>query len=187
MNDRQVNELGVEMTLAINHFGHFLLTYLLFPLIKLSKEARIINLSSAAHKHTSDNTSEDISCERSWGSIGVYSRSKLANVQFTVGLAERLTKYPHIKAMCLHPGVVDSEFGTGITGLGCFKCFCCCIYVDNETGARTSLHLSRTAFSSLRSGEYYDNNTELTTMNELGRNREHVNNLWRTSEKLFNI
>lgn len=41
------------MTMAVNHFGPFYLTYLLFPLIKNSKEARIINLSSEAHKHTS--------------------------------------------------------------------------------------------------------------------------------------
>jgi NAD(P)-dependent dehydrogenase (short-subunit alcohol dehydrogenase family) len=46
MNERQVNEWGVEMTMAVNHFGHFLLTYLLFPLVAKAKEGRIINVSS---------------------------------------------------------------------------------------------------------------------------------------------
>jgi retinol dehydrogenase-12 len=49
MNDRQLNESDIEMTMAVNHFGPFYLTYLLFPNIKKSKEARIINLSSSAH------------------------------------------------------------------------------------------------------------------------------------------
>jgi NAD(P)-dependent dehydrogenase (short-subunit alcohol dehydrogenase family) len=114
MNDRQVNELGIEMTMAVNHFGHFLLTYLLFPSIKKSSEARIINMSSEAHKHTSLNTSENLEATEGFGSLANYSKSKLANVQFTVGLADRLSKYPHIKAMCLHPGIVDSDFATRV-------------------------------------------------------------------------
>lgn len=57
MNDWQVNEMGVEMTMAVNHFGHFYLTYLLFSCIKRSSEGRIIKLSSSAHAHTSLPTS----------------------------------------------------------------------------------------------------------------------------------
>lgn len=152
MNNRQLNEEGVQMTMAVNHFGHFLLTYLLFPLVRKSKQARIINVSSDAHKYFSADTSLDISSQQGFGSFSNYAKSKLANVQFTVGLAERLTKYPNIKVMSLHPGVIDSDFGTGITGVGCFKILCCCFYSNNQTGARTSLHLSRTNFANLRSG-----------------------------------
>lgn len=60
MHERQVNDMGIEMTMAVNHFGPFYLTYLLFPSIKLSKEARIINLSSEASRHTSLVTADDI-------------------------------------------------------------------------------------------------------------------------------
>ena len=45
------------MTMAVNHFGPFYLTYLLFPLIKKAKEARIINVSSRVHLYTSDSPS----------------------------------------------------------------------------------------------------------------------------------
>ena len=142
------------MTMAVNHFGPFYLTSLLFPNIKNSKEARIINLSSEASRHTSLATADDIAGEH-FESLGYYSKSKLANVQFTVGLAERLTKYPHIKVMCLHPGIVDSEFAVRTpfcSLLGIFKCMCCCLYVDTQQGARTSLFLSRENFANLRSG-----------------------------------
>ena len=76
--------------------------------------------------------------------------------------------------MSLHPGVVDTNFGAGTTGMGCFKFLCCCMFVDNETGARTSLFLSRTDFASLKSGAYYDDNTELGKMCETGRNKDDV-------------
>jgi retinol dehydrogenase 12 len=171
------------MTMAVNHFGPFYLTYLLFPLIRTSKEARIINLSSEAHRHTSLVTTDDLP-GANFSSLGYYSKSKLANVQFTVALAERLTKYPNIKVMCLHPGIVDSAFATRTpfcSPLGLFKCLCCCCYTDTETGARTSLFLARENFANLRSGEYYDSDTTLGDMNALGRNREHVERLWKTS------
>lgn len=189
MNTREVNELNVEMTMAVNHFGHFLLTHLLLPRLLRAKQGRIINLSSEAHRHTSADPSEDIA-GNDFGALSTYSKSKLANVLFTVGLADRLSKYPHLRTVCLHPGIVDSDFASRVeccSLLGCFKVLCCCLYVDSARGATASLFLTREDFSKLRSGEYYDSNTRLGAKNELANDRRLVEKLWKTSEKLFSI
>ncbi len=49
LSEKEISELGIEMTMTINHFGTFYLTYLLFDLIKKSEEGRIINTSSIGH------------------------------------------------------------------------------------------------------------------------------------------
>lgn len=41
---------GIEMTMALNHFGYFWLTTELLPMLKKGSSARIVNVSSAAHK-----------------------------------------------------------------------------------------------------------------------------------------
>lgn len=46
--ERKLTKLGLEMQIGVNHFGHFYLTYLLWPLLKKSSVPRIVNTSSRA-------------------------------------------------------------------------------------------------------------------------------------------
>ena len=49
---RHVSVDGIEMTLALNHLAYFLLTHLLLDTLKATPAARIVNVSSDAHRKT---------------------------------------------------------------------------------------------------------------------------------------
>ncbi len=107
--NRQVSLDGHEMTLALNHLAPFLLTHLLMPALNASPSARIINVSSEAHRGTHIDI-ENLQSERGYSGWRAYNQSKLANVYFTYGLAAYVDG-ANITANCLHPGFVASNFG----------------------------------------------------------------------------
>ena len=101
---RLVTEDGLERTFAVNHLAPFLLTGLLLDRLKASAPARVVTVSSAAHRNSALDF-DDLQGERRYSAFGAYSRSKLANVLFTFELARRL-EGTGVTANCLHPGVV---------------------------------------------------------------------------------
>lgn len=75
------------MQIGVNHFGHFYLTYLLWPKLKTSNDLRIINVSSKAHRDRGPNYDidfDDINIDKTkyipWAA---YSHSKKANILFS--------------------------------------------------------------------------------------------------------
>jgi NAD(P)-dependent dehydrogenase (short-subunit alcohol dehydrogenase family) len=136
------------MTMAINHYGHFYLTYLLFDSVKKSKEARIINVASMLHKSAKkeNNVSSLIVPQaKDFDGMERYKMSKLANVMFTACLAEKISsKYPHIKTVSLCPGVVDSNFfNIDSFSAKFFRCCCfLCLFQTPDQGSRTTMHVS---------------------------------------------
>lgn len=96
---------GFERQMATNHFGHFCLTSLLFPLF--SSDARIIQVSSIAHKRA-DMDLNNLAYVNGKGYTpwGAYSRSKLANLWFAFELGRRLNDAKSsIRSLVVHPGV----------------------------------------------------------------------------------
>ncbi|XP_061523054.1 retinol dehydrogenase 12 isoform X2 [Phycodurus eques] len=80
---------GFEMQFGVNHLGHFLLTYLLLDLIKVSAPARIVVVASVAHTWTSLRL-DDLNSENGYDTMKAYGQSKLANVLFARALAKKL-------------------------------------------------------------------------------------------------
>ena len=64
-------------------------------------------MSSAGHKGV-DMIWDDLQAEKSYSSFFAYRQSKLANVLFTIELADRL-KDSSVTCVSLHPGAVSTE------------------------------------------------------------------------------
>jgi len=104
----QLTKERIEMTLATNHLGHFVLTLSLIDALKNSESARIINVSSGAHS-AGTGAIENILSATDYDGRKQYSNSKLANVLFTYGLAEKL-KGRGIAVNAVDPGGVATNF-----------------------------------------------------------------------------
>jgi NAD(P)-dependent dehydrogenase (short-subunit alcohol dehydrogenase family) len=98
--ERRESADGHELTLAVNHLSHFLLTELVLP--RMREPARIVNVSSIGQAPLDW---DDLMFERGYEGYAAYARSKLAQVLFTVELAERLAG-SDITVNALHPATL---------------------------------------------------------------------------------
>jgi NAD(P)-dependent dehydrogenase (short-subunit alcohol dehydrogenase family) len=107
MTPFHLTEDGFEQQMATNHLGHFALTAQLMDLIKKSPGARVVQVSSMAHK-IAKLSLEDVHSpqEEGYSPIRAYANSKLANLLFTFEL-QRFFEKNHIDAIALaaHPGM----------------------------------------------------------------------------------
>lgn len=102
-------EDGFEQHMGVNHFGHFALTNLLLPQMKLSGKARIVNLSSRGHKDFPYLDLNDLNWEKNeYSERYAYSQSKLCNILFTKELHRKLSD-TDITVFSVHPGVVATN------------------------------------------------------------------------------
>jgi retinol dehydrogenase-12 len=106
-NTRIMTTHGVEMVLLVNHLAPFLLTNLLLEVIQSSAPARIINVTSEAHKYGKLNF-DDLQFEHGFSGMMAYARSKLANILFTYELARRLDG-SGVTVNAVHPGHVATD------------------------------------------------------------------------------
>lgn len=96
---RELSADGHELRFAVNYLAGFLLTRLLLPLVKASAPARIVNVASAGQQAIDF---DDVMLEKDYSGTRAYRQSKLAQILFTVDLAEEL-KGSGVIANTLHP------------------------------------------------------------------------------------
>jgi NAD(P)-dependent dehydrogenase (short-subunit alcohol dehydrogenase family) len=97
--DRELSADGYELRFAVNYLAGFLLTGELEALLRGSAPARVVNVASAGQMAIDF---DDVMLERGYSGVRAYCQSKLAQIMFTVDLAERL-EGSGVTANSLHP------------------------------------------------------------------------------------
>ncbi len=116
--ERTLTVDGNEATFQVNHLAHFLLCRMLEPALAAATSARVVTVSSDAHRAALRGIRfDDLTFERGWSSFGAYAHSKLANIMFCYEHAGQLAG-AGISSNVMHPGLVRTGFGS--RGYGSF-------------------------------------------------------------------
>jgi len=182
LRKRETTVAGIEMTFAVNHLAYFLLTNLLLDRLKRSAPARIVNVSSDAHKHGHINF-DDLQGEKSYSGVKAYCHSKLANVLFTRELARRLAG-TRVTVNCLHPGAVATSIFRALPKPieGIIKL----LTISPEKGAQTSVYLASSPDVEGVSGKYFVRSAEARASAE-AQDDEVAARLWAESARLTGL
>ncbi len=161
---------GLERTIGVSYFGHFLLTELLLDVLKKTQDSRIVILSSVVHagskKNRYDMHFEDLNYEsRKFNNFAAYGEAKVANVLYALELADRLKK-TSVSSFSVHPGWARSNFGSGGGAMMkvanvLMKPFMPFISDSSEDASQTSLHCLLSDDAPKFSGEYFSQSSIL--------------------------
>ena len=175
---------GIEIVMATNYLGHFLLTNLLLPYME--EDGKIFNVTSDMHNppggiewrdpeelfHPKENDRRK------------YSYSKLSNIYFTYELDDILRKEnSNILVNAFNPGMMNTNFSGGHNS----KARTAMVKLtmperlgdlDKSSSALVELVISDEYKDS---GKYYDRSTKYVNSSELSYNIENRKDLWNKS------
>ncbi len=141
---RQLSTDGHELRFAVNYLAGFLLTHALLPLLKQSAPARIVNVASAGQQ-TIDFA--DVMLTHRYSGTRAYCQSKLAQILFTIDLAEEL-RGTGVTVNALHPASYMDTTMVRQSGVRPWS--------RVETGAEAILNLAVSPELEERSGLYFN-------------------------------
>ena len=174
---------GFEWQIGVNHIGHFYLTHCLMENLLAADKPRVVNVSSEIHYQGKIDFDRFTKDKGDYSGMPAYAQSKLANLLFTIGLAER---YPKITTNALHPGVVRTSFGDGDV-----KWYFKMVWkmmkpflITPEKGAATSIYLASSSEVNV-SGKYFDKSKEKTP-SKYANDDKLINELWEYSQQAIN-
>ncbi len=182
----QLSADGIELTLATNHLGAALLTFLVLDLLKAGAPSRIINVSSEAHGSAKRLEMSRVQAVEPgiMGGLAMYGRSKLLMNAFTFALAQRL-EGTGVTCNCLHPGVVATNIFDG--SRGAFKVIVALMrpfMLDSEKGAAVSLWAATSPDLANVSGKYFVKSKEKAS-SALSRDPKTMAEVWDWTEKMI--
>jgi NAD(P)-dependent dehydrogenase (short-subunit alcohol dehydrogenase family) len=169
---REESADGHELTFAVNHLSHFLLTELLLD--KLREPARIVNIASIGQMPLDF---DDLEFERGWEGYPAYAKSKLAQVMFTMELSRRLAGRD-VTVNAIHPAtlmdtnMVRNSLGRSLSTV--------------EEGAEATLRLIADPQFDGVSGRFFDGNRESQAAPQAYED-DARRRLWDESERLAGV
>lgn len=177
---RQETADGFEMMLGVNHLGHFHLTYALLDALKAAPSARVVIVSSGAHKWGKMDFSDPY-FTKGFNVAKGYGRSKLANVLFMKGLHEKVS-HTNITVNALHPGAVATNIGvdrnTGFGGK--LVKLLVPFFKTAEQGAETAVYLATSEDVEGISGQYFIDKKQVP-LSQRAKDPQLIEHFWRWS------
>jgi NAD(P)-dependent dehydrogenase (short-subunit alcohol dehydrogenase family) len=150
---RGLTDSGFELAFGTNHVGHFVLTSLLLDRLRESAPARIVNVSSDAHKSATEIDWDAVrQPTRTRAGLREYAVSKLANLLHAQELARRLDD--GVTTYALHPGVIASDVWRQVPWP--IRPLMKLRMKSPAEGAQTTLYCATSPDVENESGRYYD-------------------------------
>ncbi len=169
---RQLSEDGYELVFQVNYLSHFHLTRLLLPLLEAGAPARIVNVASIGQRPVNF---DDVMMENGYQTMSAYSQSKLAQILFTISLAEKLDA-SKVTVNALHPATFMNTPMVTSSGRRPLS--------SVEDGADAVMQLAVGAQMQGRTGLYF-NQMEEARANAQAYDAEARQKLWDLSQRLI--
>ena len=128
---------GVEMHLAVNYLGHFLLTRLLLERLREAPSARVVNVAADVPSWLANVDFEDINSERSYNRVRAVVQSKTCVILATRHLS-RLLENATVTVNSVSPGLVRNAISRLLLWICSCKLYspqssygvCVCVYLE---------------------------------------------------------
>ena len=199
---RRTTADGFEMQIGTNHLGHFALTGLLLPRLLASGDARVVTVSSGAHR-VGRIDFDDLHGERRYQRWLAYAQSKLANLLFCFELQRRADAAgAALRSVAAHPGwaatnlqFAGPEMDAGLLGRVESLSMKVANVVVAQSDARGALPLLYAATMDLSGGSYVGpdgpgelrGHPMLVGSSRAARDEVLAGRLWELSERLTGV
>ena len=140
---RELSADGFELRFAVNYLAGFLLTRLLLPALESRASSRIVNVASAGQQPIDF---ADVMLTHGYSGARAYRQSKLAQIMFTIDLAQELAGRS-VAVNCLHPATFMDTTMVRLSGVQPISTV--------EEGGAAILQLAASSSLEGRSGLYF--------------------------------
>lgn len=148
---------GFESQIGVNHFGHYALTGLLLDVLKKTKGARVVNVSSLGHRRGKMDYNNLMFEKGGYTPTQAYFNSKLANLLFTYELQRKFKENKlDIISVAAHPGGSATDLSRHVEKRFFFKVLKPLFLVLTQSAEMGTLPEVRASVDpNVKGGEYY--------------------------------